>query len=162
MSQLGVDALPEYTPPSEFERKAAGDLVLLSGAAHHFVSSSMANQPSLRRKEGEPSIEMHPLDAANRGISHGDLVKVENGRGWCLLKAEITEDVLPGVTVAPKGHWATLELGGRNVNWLTSDALADLGNQATFHSNFVSVHPVAAAELDALTARTSLETAVHV
>jgi anaerobic selenocysteine-containing dehydrogenase len=91
--------------------------------------------------EGEPFIELHPLDAAKRGIGHGDRVRVENERGWCELNAKLTEDVLPGVAVAPKGYW------GRNVNWLTSDELADLGGQATFHSNLVSVSPATAGSL---------------
>jgi hypothetical protein len=38
--------------------------------------------------------------------------------------------------VSPKGRWAKLD-GGRNVNWTTSDALADMAGQSTFHSNRV-------------------------
>ncbi|MCC6944933.1 MAG: hypothetical protein IT335_10185, partial [Thermomicrobiales bacterium] len=30
----------------------------------------------------------------------------------------------------------------RGLNWLTSDRLADLGGQSTFHSTMVSVRPV--------------------
>jgi hypothetical protein len=43
------------------------------------------------------------------------------------------------VAVAPKGRWAQLAPGGRNVNWTTSDALADLAGQSTFHSNLVEI-----------------------
>ena len=157
MAAHGLDPLPDYTPPAEFrapkaERREPGDgarssspasdlpsLVLLSGASHHFVSSSMANLPSLLAKEGPPFVEINPADAAARGIADGDTVIVENARGWCQLRAVVTGDVPPGVAVAPKGSWARLSPGGRNVNWTTSDALADLAGQSTFHSNLVQI-----------------------
>ena len=34
---------------------------------------------------------------------------------------------------------ARLMPGGRNVNWTTSDALADIAGQSTFHSNLVEI-----------------------
>ena len=47
-------------------------LVLLTAASHHFVSSSLASQPGLLRGEGEPFVEIHPDDAAARGMADGD------------------------------------------------------------------------------------------
>jgi anaerobic selenocysteine-containing dehydrogenase len=99
----------------------------------------MANQPSLMAKEGTPFIELNPADAAARRIADGDTVVVASERGWCELRAVVTKDVPPGVAVAPKGSWARLSPGGRNINWTTSDALADLGGQSTFHSNVVDI-----------------------
>lgn len=113
-------------------------LHLLTGAAHHFVSSSLANQPGLIRHEGLPFVELHPSDAAARKIGEGDNVIVENGRGWCSLIARLTEGVRPGVAVAPKGRWSKLG-NGRNVNWTTPDAIGDMAGQSTFHSNRVWV-----------------------
>ena len=84
-------------------------------------------------------MEINPQDATARGIAHGDQVVVENERGWCTLRAVVTEDVPPGVAVAPKGQWAHLSPDGRNINWTTSDALADLAGQSTFHSNLVEI-----------------------
>jgi anaerobic selenocysteine-containing dehydrogenase len=150
MRAYGLDPIPDFELPREFQQGADGEgqrsrkgadpsLVLISGAAHHFVSSSMANQPSLQAREGTPFVELNPEDAAERGVSHGDDVIVENERGWCRLRAIVTDDVPPGVAVAPKGRWASLSPDGRNINWTTSDALADLAGQSTFHSNLVRV-----------------------
>jgi anaerobic selenocysteine-containing dehydrogenase len=143
MAARGLDPLPGYEEPAEYAAARAGGagdgLVLISGASHHFVSSSMANQPSLRAKAGEPFVELNPADAAARGIGDGDTVVVENGRGWCELRAVVTADVPPGVAVAPKGPWAKHSRRGRNINWTTPDALADLAGQSTFHSNVVQV-----------------------
>ena len=141
MAARGLDPLPHYEEPAEFaaarQRGERDGLVLISGAAHHYVSSSMANQPSLRAREGSPFVEISPADATARGVAHGDQVIVENERGWCELRAVVTDDVPPGVLVAPKGHWAKLAPGGRNINWTTPDALADLAGQSSFHSNVV-------------------------
>jgi anaerobic selenocysteine-containing dehydrogenase len=146
----GIDPLPDYAPPAELSGALDdGRLTLISGASHQFVSSSMANQPSLIAKAGTPFVEIHPADAAERGIGDGDEVIVESARGWCRLRAAVTGGALRGVAVAPKGRWANLSPDGRNVNWTTSDALADLAGQSTFHSNRVTVRPVAASEVAA-------------
>jgi anaerobic selenocysteine-containing dehydrogenase len=113
-------------------------LELLTGASHHFVSSSLASQSGLLKGEGPPFVEIHPADAAVRGVATGDAVVLENRRGHVSLRAIVTDAVRPGVLVSPKGRWAKHN-GGRNVNWTTSDALADLAGQSTFHSNRVWV-----------------------
>jgi anaerobic selenocysteine-containing dehydrogenase len=143
MIAQGVDPLPNYAAPAELaanpDHQRNGWLTLLSGAAHHFVTTSMANQPALLGKEGSPHVEINPADAAARGIRDGDEVVVANERGWCTLRAVVTDDVRPGVAVAPKGYWAKLSPDGRNINWTTSDALADVAGQSTFHSNLVQL-----------------------
>lgn len=147
MAEVGLDPVPDYVPPAEFVAGLAHDeaghppLVLISAASHHFVSTTMANQPRLVAKEGAPFIEINPADADPRGVVDGEDVIVSNGRGWCRLRAVVTEDVLPGVAVSPKGRWRSLSPDGRNVNWLTSDAIADLAGQSTYHSNLVHVQP---------------------
>ncbi|MCC6703711.1 MAG: molybdopterin-dependent oxidoreductase [Thermomicrobiales bacterium] len=141
----GLDPLPHYAPPKEFEDRPANDdrLILISAASHHFVSSSMANQPKLEAKEGlPPRLDIHPADAATRGISDDCDVMIANQRGWAVLKARLSEETQPGVVVAPKGRWGQRSPGGHGLNWTTSDDLGDTGRHATFHSNLVTVTPV--------------------
>jgi anaerobic selenocysteine-containing dehydrogenase len=144
LAAAGLDPLPgrfadwNETPQGADERNPAEALALLSGASHHFVSSSLANQGGLLARAGTPFVEIHPQDAGPRGIRSGDDVVIENARGWCRLRAVVTEAVCPGVMVSPKGRWAKRD-HGRNVNWTTSDALADMAGQSTFHSNRVWV-----------------------
>jgi len=140
----GLDPLPDYTPPSEFASRPEGDsrLNLITGAAHHFVTSSFANVPGLVAKERQvPWIEINPQDARSRGIADGAMVIVSNARGACRLRAVVTENVLAGVAVSPKGRWQSSSLDGHNVNWTTSDVLGDIGGQSTFHSNLVDIRP---------------------
>ena len=142
------EPLPEREPegnreqPSRRWRAVQGDepLDLITPAAHHFVTSSFGNGRSQLRGEGAATVEIHPTDAAARGIAHGDLVVVENGRGAVTLRAVVTDGVRPGVVAAAKGRWSKHGDGRgapRNVNWTTSDALGDFAGQSTFHSNRV-------------------------
>jgi anaerobic selenocysteine-containing dehydrogenase len=131
----GYDPLPGRFRDDEDGADGAA-LTLVSGAAHHFVSSSLASQAGLLDRAGAPFVEIHPDDAARHGIRDGDAVVLANARGECRLRAVVTDAVRPGVVVSPKGRWAKLS-GGRNVNWLTTDALADLAGQSCFHSTRV-------------------------
>jgi anaerobic selenocysteine-containing dehydrogenase len=148
----GIDPLPGRFQPRDDDGAVAGvsdpghssrwdpaaALELLTGASHHFVSSSLASQPGLLKSAGTPFVEIHPDDAAARGVADGEDVMVENGRGGVRLKAVVTDAVRPGVVASPKGHWANRS-GGRNVNWTTPDALADMAGQSTYHSNRIWV-----------------------
>lgn len=151
LAEQGLDPLPGWAGRSDDgglkvngqgqRLDPAGALHLVTGAAHHFVTSSLANQTALQEREGQPFVEIHPQDAAARGIEDGERVIVENGRGWCELQARVTDAIRPGVLASPKGRWSK-HLGGRNVNWTTSDALGDMAGQSTFHSNCVWVRRV--------------------
>jgi anaerobic selenocysteine-containing dehydrogenase len=155
LAEEGIDPLPGNFAEQPDDGSAtvlahdwdpAAYLNLVTGAAHHFVSSSLANQPGLVNGEGEPFVEIHPADAAARGIRHAEMVIVENGRGWCRLRAVVTDAVRPGVVVSPKGRWCKRS-GGRNVNWTTPDTLADMAGQSCFHSNRVWLRPAEDAAL---------------
>ncbi len=151
LADLGVDPLPAWRDreddggvsgaQSDARFAPESSLCLITGAAHQFVSSSLANQASLLKREGEPFLEIHPADATARQIEDGDSVVVENGRGWFEVRAVVTDGVRPGVAVSPKGRWPRRS-GGRNANWTTPDALADMAGQSTFHSNRVWVRRV--------------------
>ena len=141
MAGMGLEPLPgRFRGPDDGGRTdgAAEALFLVSGASHHFVSSSLGSQLGLLERAGPPFAEIHPTDAAARGIRDGDVVVVENGRGWFRVLAVVTDGVRPGVVVSPKGRWGKLQ-GGRNANWTTSDALGDLAGQSTFHGSRVWV-----------------------
>ncbi|HSH03659.1 MAG TPA: molybdopterin oxidoreductase family protein [Anaerolineae bacterium] len=148
----GLDPLPGWVDErddGDVDELAAWQegmgLRLVTGAAHHFVTSSLANQASLRAREGEPFVEICVADAVARDIEDGEMVMVGNGRGWCKLRARVSDTVRAGVVASPKGYWAK-HGAGRNINWTTSDALGDMGGQSTFHDNLVWVWPVRSAE----------------
>jgi anaerobic selenocysteine-containing dehydrogenase len=143
----GYDPVPGWEP--EVETRAGRDtslsasapLPLLCPAAHHFVSSTFGNQERMITKEGAPTLRIHPSDAAIRNIQSGQLVRVGNERGWCRLVAEVTDMVRPGVLATTTVWWPKFSPDQRNVNWTTSDRLADLGGGSTFYTNLVTIEP---------------------
>jgi anaerobic selenocysteine-containing dehydrogenase len=136
LADEGLDPLPGHFVTMDDDQ--GNSLQLITGASHHFVSSSLGSQPSLLKGEGPAFVEIHPTDAAARGIASGDEVMLENNHGSCRLRAVVTDAVRLGVVVSPKGRWGKLH-GGRNVNWTTSDLLGDMAGQSTFHSTRVSL-----------------------
>ncbi|HAE84533.1 MAG TPA: molybdopterin oxidoreductase [Ktedonobacter sp.] len=141
----GYDPIPGWEPEVESrleepaQRSSNARLPLLCPAAHHFVSSTFGNQERMIAKEGAPTLRIHPLDAAPRGILDGQLVRVSNERGECQLVADVTEDVRPGVLATTTVWWPKFSPDQRNVNWTTSDRLADFNGGSTFYTNMVTV-----------------------
>ncbi len=143
----GYDPLPAWEPEAESRfklQKSSSDvtterLPLLCPAAHHFVSSTFGNQPHLVKKEGAPTLRINPVDADARHIRSGQLVRISNERGWCRLVADVSEDVRPGVLATTTVWWPQLSPDQRNVNWTTSDRLADFNGGSTFYTNLVQL-----------------------
>ncbi|GAC1369942.1 MAG: molybdopterin oxidoreductase family protein [Ktedonobacteraceae bacterium] len=143
----GYDPVANWEPEAESKitRASAGPatddqrLPLVCAAAHHFISSTFGNHERLKTKEGRPTLRMHPDDAAARGICSGQLVRVSNERGWCRLIAEVTEDVRPGVLATATVWWPKYSPDQRNINWTTSERLADFNGGSTFYTNLVLV-----------------------
>jgi anaerobic selenocysteine-containing dehydrogenase len=140
LEKQGVDPLPFYNPPAE---AGVADenypLAFLSPPARHFLNSSFANLARFREFEREPHLDMHPRDAAARGIADGDMVRVFNDRGSYQLRARINGKPRPGVVVAPSVWWKKYSPDGRNANNLTSQRTTDLGRGATFYDCRVQV-----------------------
>ena len=103
------------------------------------MNTSFGAVECLVRAEGKPRLKIHPAEAAARRIVPDSLVRVHNKRGECLLYAEITRDVPPGVLVAESIWWAKHHPGGKGINRLTSDRVTDLGECSTLHETLVEV-----------------------
>src|SRR5262249_3277821 len=104
-----------------------------------FLNSTFVNVESLRMAAGEPTVEIHPDDAAVRGIANGHRVRVFNDRGRFQATALVSESVRPGVVVTQGIWWNKYAADGRNCNVTTSSKLTDLGAGATFFDNLVEV-----------------------
>jgi anaerobic selenocysteine-containing dehydrogenase len=145
-ARAGLDPLPGYTPPRESaeadpELARRLPLAFLSPPARNFLNSTFGNLPVAREPDAEPRAEIHPDDAAPRGIVDGAWLRLRNDRGSLRLRARVTEDVRPGVVVAQSIWWRKLAPDGNNANALTSQALTDLGAGATFYDCLVEAEP---------------------
>ena len=112
---------------------------MISPPARNFLNSSFVNVKSQRDIEGEPVLEMHADDAAARGITSGQMVRVFNQRGEYRCKAEVSKRARPGVVNGLGIWWRKLGPDGTNVNEVTSQRLTDLGRGPVFYDCLVEV-----------------------
>ncbi len=139
LAAAGHDPLPDYLP--NYERPAPGGrypLAMISPPGRNALNSSFVNVQSLHPTPG-PVLEIHPLDAAARGIADSALVRAFNDRGSYLCRAEVSARARPGVVVGLGIWWRKMGPGGTNVNELTSQALTDMGRAPTFYDCAVEV-----------------------
>jgi anaerobic selenocysteine-containing dehydrogenase len=126
LEKHGYDPLPVYKEPEESPVSKPGladsyPLILTSGARKlAFTHSQFRNIPQLRELISEPLVDINPVDADPRGIKSGDIVMVVSPRGSIMLKASVTDTILPGVVSIPH-HWP----GEANVNILVDDKNLD-------------------------------------
>jgi len=144
LAQQGLDPLPGYVPPYEGPTSSPAlaaryPLAMISPPARNFLNSTFVNVPSLRGADAEPTLEIHPDDAAPRAIAGGDRVRMYNDRGELDLRAVVSERARRGVVVVPSIWWKKLARDGRNANELTSQRLTDLGRAPTFYDCLVEV-----------------------
>ena len=153
----GYDPVPDWVPEVEarkprkarrisdepFNAQSPDEaLPLLCPGAHHFISSTFANQETMKTKEHTSTLRIHPQDAEIRNIRSGQLVRISNERGSCQLVASVTEDVRAGMLATTTVWWPLYSPDQRNVNWTTSDRLADFAGGSTFYTNLVNVEAV--------------------
>ena len=140
---LGV---PDHVPNHECaeaapELAARYPLQMISPPARNFLNSSFVNVASLQAIEREPLLEIHPVDAAARGIADGAEVRVFNDRGSYRCAARVSPRARPGVVNGLGVWWRKLGRDGTNVNELTHQRLTDLGRAPSFYDCLVEVAP---------------------
>ncbi len=143
MASQGQPSLPTYVPLVEGPDNEAlvrrFPLQCIVPPNRFFLNSSFSQSDLLRRRQKGPSVFLNPADAAARGIRDGEPVFVRSARGGARFSALVTEDTRPGVAVVEGIWWSKHQPGGRGVNAITDDRVADLGGGPALHSNLVEV-----------------------
>ncbi|MCP5373150.1 MAG: molybdopterin-dependent oxidoreductase [Hyphomicrobiales bacterium] len=124
-----------------FEPVDRGDwpLVLMSPSSSKRTNATFGGCAESRSLE---VVEIHPDDAAARGITDGDAVKVWNDLGDVVLSARVTDAVRPGVLCSPKGTWLHTSPTGQTVNALiNTDVRTDIEDGACYNETFVEAAP---------------------
>lgn len=109
-------------------------LALISPATRRTISSTLGE---VRR--AQVSLEIHPDDAATRGLATGDRVRVWNELGEVVCRVQISNDQRPGVVCLPKGLWSHHTENGATSNALVPATLTDLAGGACFNDARVEV-----------------------
>ena len=115
---------------------------------HHFkgrTHSSYGDIPWLMQVAPQ-QLWMNDMDAAKRGIKHGEMVKVFNARGVVHVQVKVTPRIMPGVLSLPQGSWYRPDKDGVDkgacINTLTKTHPTPLAKGNPQHTNLVDVAPI--------------------
>ena len=136
-----VQRMPEL--PDHWETIEHADrehpLRLATSPARQFLNSTFNETAASVKREGRPTLLMHPEDAEGYGIADGERVVIGNMRGQVRLHAKLFEGVRRGVVIAESIWPNSAYEDGCGINSLTgADAIAPFGG-AAFHDNKVWV-----------------------
>jgi anaerobic selenocysteine-containing dehydrogenase len=106
---------------------------LATSPSRSFLNSTFSETAGSRRRQPEPTVFVHPDDAAELGIGEGDRVVLGNRRGTVELTASLFSGMQRGVLIAEGVHPNSAHGSGRGINTLIgSDPVRPFGG-AAFH-----------------------------
>lgn len=117
-------------------------LRLIAVPNFYTLNSTFLDREDLTGQRGEARVMLHPLDAAARGISDGDLAAVSNDLARVEFRVQVTDLVARG-TAAVSGVYRETRSGcRRHVNALHHERLSDMGEATTLNDNTVEVEKI--------------------
>jgi anaerobic selenocysteine-containing dehydrogenase len=132
--RLVGDDPPRYRePPVDADRP----LILVSPASTRGISSTLFETLG----DGQATVDLHPDDAAARGLADGQIARVENGVGRATLRVRLDPALRPGVCQIPKGTWRRSTLDGWTGNALVPDVVDERGGGIGYNDARVDVLP---------------------
>jgi anaerobic selenocysteine-containing dehydrogenase len=136
LAQQGLPPMPDWRPDPA--QSVAGPLRLLTTPGYFQSHTAFSGNAFLREREGPPHAVLHPADAASRGLTDGQRVRLRNERGEVGLVLRVRDEIQPGVVLVP-GQRPNAETAGGTVNMLCADDYTDMGEGATYQSTWLDV-----------------------
>ena len=110
---------------------------LVAAPARNYLNTSFTEMPTSIRKEGRPTVLIHPEDARRLRVRDGDPVRLGNRRGSVRLHAKLRDGQQPGVLVV-ESIWPNAAFEeGVGINALISAEAAPPNGGAVFHDTAV-------------------------
>ncbi len=113
-----IKPIPTYNPAQEgyeatfkdWKNKIKGDYPLQLFTMHYYRRShSVFDNVRQLRRAFPDEFYMNPIDAAERGIKHGDIVLIRSRHGKTIRPVSVTDRILPGVVNLPHGAWVEMD-----------------------------------------------------
>lgn len=136
-----VDLLPEFPDhcPTIEEATETYPFRLATSPARTFLNSTFNETPSSLKREGRPTVFVHPDDLARLAIADGAKVKLTSARGTVTLHAKSHAGQRPGVLIA-ESIWPNHAFeNGQGINTLTGCDQPAPGGGGAFHDNRVAL-----------------------
>jgi nitrate reductase NapA len=130
----------EHQQPSSDLVSEAYPLTLVTGRVYeHWHTMTLTDK--LKALEGITTdfLLIHPRDAHRYGIHDGEPVLVESRRGRAVLRAKISNELMPGIVFAPFHSPEAL------VNRVVNDAVDPISKEPAFKESAVRIRPASSA-----------------
>ncbi len=134
-----IGGMPEFPDHWNVHEEANGEYPfrLATSPARSFLNSTFNETPSSLKREGRPTLFVHPEDLAAAGIADGDKVKVGSARGVVTLHAKAHAGQRRGVLIA-ESVWPNEAFeDGQGINTLTGCDQPAPAAGGTYHDNRV-------------------------
>jgi len=127
----------DWTPPAEVPDEEY-PFVLSTGRRlfQYHTRTQTGRCEGLNDMLGEETADMSPADADAMGIEHGETVKVKSRRGEVSLKANVTNQVPPGMI------WMAFHFREACANWLTNAVFDPVTLTAEYKACAVKVEKI--------------------
>ena len=135
---LGLPAHPHYRDFGGTEDPGRKDMLHLLTPHAAFRTNTQHAQLDWTLKKEPPVINMHPHDAAARGILEGTEVRIENKEGFVILPVVFDPTVRRGVVWGHQGNWRLEDSLNRVSS--TDSTVPSTGSRT--HTIFVIISPV--------------------
>jgi anaerobic selenocysteine-containing dehydrogenase len=145
MGALGpVDDMPSFPDHYAAHEQANAEFPfrLATSPARTFLNSTFNETPGSLKREGRPTVFVHPDDLASLSIADGARVRIGSRRGEVTLHAKAFDGLQRGTLIA-EGIWPNeAHEDGNGINTLVgADQPAPAGG-GTFHDNAVWIRPL--------------------
>jgi anaerobic selenocysteine-containing dehydrogenase len=131
-----MPALPDQLDNTE-AGGADAPFRLVTAPARSFLNTSFTEMRSGMKREGRPTVLMHPDDASHLGLTDGSKVRLGNVRGEVILHVRVSGGQQRGVLVSESIWPSECFEGGIGINALTSDDPGPPWGGAVYHDTAV-------------------------
>ncbi|MGP2426806.1 dimethylsulfoxide reductase subunit A [Yersinia sp. 2538 StPb PI] len=140
-----IDPLPVYAAGFESYDDPLNQQYPLQLTGFHYKARTHSTYGNVDVLNASCRQEMwiNPMDAREREIKNGDMVRIFNGRGEVQINAKVTPRMMPGVVALGEGAWYSpdekrIDRAG-SINVLTTQRPSPLAKGNPSHTNLVQV-----------------------
>jgi len=138
--------LPIVPRPPEDALDPSFPLVLNTGRVrdHWHTMTRTGRSPRLSGHIKEPSVTIHPIDAAGSGLTNGSLAELSSALGRVVVRVETSEGMRRGDVFVPM-HWNDQFASNGNIGALIAPHVDPVSGQPQFKQTAVRAEPYRAA-----------------
>lgn len=145
-----ISPLPVYASTFEGWDSSARNTFPLQLYGFHYKARTHSTYDNIEviKAACRQEVWLNPIDAGQRGIANGDMVRVFNDRGEVRIAAKVTPRIMPGVSAMGQGAWHNADMAGDRVdhgacvNTLTTHRPSPLAKGNPQHTNLVQIEKV--------------------